>query len=131
VTVHTVTPILAARDRLPSAVTHGRLEHGLMVCLGLLASDPEGFAPAAVGWHAGLCAWLPGIEFSESQAALAALEGLAGPNRIAAARALRDACRRHGLDDVAAVLDGWLAQLGPPPIAPGAKQGPPQPLTAA
>lgn len=92
-TVHTVTPILAARDRLPSAATHGRLEHGLMVCLGLLASDPERFAPAAVGWHARLCAWLPGIEFSESQAA--------------------------------------LKGLGPPPIAPGAKQGPRQPLTGA
>jgi len=95
-------------ERLPSAVVHGCLDDGLSVCLGLLAHDPERFAPAAVAWHARLCTWLPGIDFDESRAAFCALEALAGPDPAAAARTLSAICERDGLDEVATTLNTWL-----------------------
>jgi hypothetical protein len=101
VTVHVHPP-------LPSAVVRGSLADGLTVCLGLLARDPARFEPAAVVWHRRWCAELPGIGFAESRAALTALEGLNGPDPAAAARALRAACRREGLEDVEEVVDAWL-----------------------
>jgi hypothetical protein len=73
------------RDPLPSAVVRGSLRDGLLVCLGLLASDPARFEPAAVAWHSRWCAELPGIGFAESRAALSSLEALAGPHPAAAA----------------------------------------------
>ena len=94
--------------RLPSAVVHGSLEDGLKVCLGLLAGDPERFEPAAVAWHARWCAFQPGLPFSEARGVLAALEGLAGADAPAAARALAASCRQHDFDEVAAVLERWL-----------------------
>lgn len=120
----------SARDRLPTAVLHGCLEDGLMVCLSLLARDPERFAPAAVAWHSRWCARLCGIDLEESHAALCALEGLAGPDPAAAARALCATCRRHELDEVAAVLEGWLDRDPRSGVA-GSTQPPPRPLTAA
>lgn len=115
--------------RLPSAVVHGCLDDGLMVCLGLLAGDPERFAPAAVAWHARLCAWVPGIGFGESRAALAALEAVAGPDPAAAARALSAICDRHGLDQVATALDAWLERR--PPVVAALAERPPEPPAAA
>jgi hypothetical protein len=94
--------------RVPSAVVRGSLEDGLTVCLGLLASDPERFEPAAVAWYTRWCAFQPGLRFSEARRVLAALDALAGANAPAAARALGASCRQHGLDEVAAVLDTWL-----------------------
>ena len=80
----------------------------MMVCLGLLAEEPDRFEPAAVAWHARWCASLPGVRFAESRAALCALEALMGPQPSAGALALSDVCRRHGVEDVASVLDMWL-----------------------
>jgi hypothetical protein len=101
VTVHAHPP-------LPSAVVRGSLADGLTVCLGLLARDPARFEPAAVVWHRRWCAELPGIGFAESRAVLTALEGLNGPDPVAAARALGAACGREELEDVKEVVDAWL-----------------------
>lgn len=112
------------RDSIPSAVLRGSLEHGMLVCLGLLASpDPNGFEAAAVAWHARLCHELPGCSFDESGIALSALESLAGPEPRPAAAALADLCRAHGLDDVSAVLDRWAADWTPP-ASPRGPNGP-------
>ena len=92
---------------LPSAIVRGSLRDGLLVCLGLLRSDPDRFEPAAVAWHRRWCAERPGIGFAESRATLAALEALVGADPDAAAAALRSAC--DGVNGVSEVLDTWLA----------------------
>jgi hypothetical protein len=84
----------------------GSLCDGLTVCLGLLTRDPELFEPAAVVWHRRWCEELAGLGFAESRATLSALEGLAGPDPVAAAAALRSAC--DGADGIDDVLDSWL-----------------------
>ena len=91
---------------LPTAVVRGSLRDGLTVCLGLLTRNPELFEPAAVVWHRRWCSERPGLGFAESRATLRALEGLAGPDPVAAAAALRSAC--HGADGIDDVLDAWL-----------------------
>jgi hypothetical protein len=91
---------------VPSAVIRGSLRDGLLVCLGLLATDPERFERAAVVWHRRWCAEQPGIGFAESRAALSALEALPGSDPAAAAAALRSACpRTEGVEEV---LNAWL-----------------------
>lgn len=106
----TQRPEVASRPRvsLPSAVVRGSLEHGMLTCLGLLAREPDRFETAAVAWHARWCASLPGVTFAESLETLHALEALTGREPAAGARTLSMACRRHGLSDVALVLDTWL-----------------------
>ena len=96
-------------ERLPSAVAFGSLEDGMMVCLGLLKSDPDRFEPAAVAWHARWCSSHPGISFAESRAVLSALEALTRPEPAAAARELNTACGQCGLDELVPVFDAWLA----------------------
>ena len=105
-------PEVASRPRvsLPSAVVRGSLEHGMLTCLGLLAREPDRFETAAVAWHARWCASLPGVTFAESLETLHALEALTGREPAAGARRLSMACRRHGLNDVALVLDTWLTR---------------------
>jgi hypothetical protein len=91
---------------VPSAVLRGSLRDGLLVCLGLLATDPERFEQAAVVWHRRWCAEQPGIGFAGSRAALSALEALPGSDPEAAAAELRAACpRTEGIQEV---LDAWL-----------------------
>lgn len=94
--------------RVPTAVTRGSLEAGMLMCLGLLAKEPERFEAAAIAWHGRWCAQLHGIGFAESQAVLSALEALAGPDSATAAYDLFVMCQSHGLDEVAAVFDAWL-----------------------
>ena len=74
--------------------------------MGLLTRDRELFEPAAVAWHRRWCAERAGLGFAESRAMLAALEGLAGPDPVAAAAALRSAC--DDADGIDEVLDEWL-----------------------
>jgi hypothetical protein len=93
---------------LPSAVLRGSLEHGMLVCLGLLERDRDCFDPAAAAWHARWCAFQPGLGLRDSHAALAALEMMSGRERRRGARRLSSLCRANGLDDVAAVLDAWI-----------------------
>ena len=102
-TTHARTP---TRRPLPTAVVRGSLRDGLLVCLGLLATDPERFEQAAVVWHRRWCAEQPELGFAESRAALSALEALDGPDPEAAAAALRAVCpQTDGVDEV---LDAWL-----------------------
>jgi len=93
---------------LPSAVLRGSLEHGMLVCLGLLERNPGCFEQAAAAWHARWCEVQPGVGLEESHAALAALEMMSGRERRRGARRLSSLCRTEGLDDVAAVLDAWI-----------------------
>jgi hypothetical protein len=93
---------------VPSAVLRGSLRDGLIVCLGLLATDPERFERAAVVWHRRWCAWHPGIGFAESRAVLAALEELSSDPETAAGELLA-ACRET--EGVEEVLGRWLDRL--------------------
>jgi hypothetical protein len=96
---------------VPSAVLRGSLRDGLLVCLGLLATDPERFERAAVVWHRRWCAERPGIGFAESRAALSALEALPGSAPEAAAVRLRAACpQTEGVEEV---LNVWLERQSP------------------
>ena len=95
---------------LPSAVLRGSLEHGMLVCLGLLRRNPDCFDPAAAAWHARWCEFQPGLGLRDSHAALAALEMMSGSERREGARRLGSLCRGNGLDDVAAVLDAWVEE---------------------
>jgi hypothetical protein len=95
---------------VPSAVTRGSLCDGLVMCLALLRSDPERFEHAAAVWHSRWSALTPGVGFAESRAVLDALESLASVDPVAAARALRSACRdTEGIDEA---IDAWLAKRG-------------------
>jgi hypothetical protein len=97
---------MAVHSPVPSAVQRGSLRDGLLVCLGLLETDPERFERAAVVWHRRWCAEQRGIGFDEARAALEALEGLGGADPEAAAEDLRAACREtEGVDSV---LKAWL-----------------------
>jgi hypothetical protein len=96
----------ATRRPVPSAVLRGSLRDGLLVCLGLLATDPERFERAAVVWHRRWCAEQPGIGFAESRAVLSALEELSCSDPEAAAADLLAACPET--EGVKEVLDGWL-----------------------
>jgi hypothetical protein len=96
----------ATRPPVPSAVLRGSLRDGLLVCLGLLARDPERFERAAVVWHMRWCAEQAGIGFAESRAVLSALEALSCSDPEAAAAELLAACPET--EGVKEVLDGWL-----------------------
>jgi hypothetical protein len=96
--------------RVPSAVSHGSLEDGMIVCLGLLKNDPERFERVALTWYARWCASNIGASFAECRAVLASLEALGGPNPAAAARELSAVCRECGSDGLVSVLDAWLAR---------------------
>ena len=101
----------ATRLPVPSAVLRGSLRDGLLVCLGLLATDPERFERAAVVWHRRWCAEQPGIGFAESRAVLSALEALSYSDPEAAAADLLEACPEN--EGVKEVLDGWLERRSP------------------
>ena len=64
---------------------------------------------AAISWHTRFCAYAPGLSFADAQATLAALAAFPGPRRVAAAAQLAFLSRRYGLDDVAEVVDSWVA----------------------
>ena len=96
----------ATRRPVQSAVLRGPLRDGLLVCVGLLATDPERFERAAVVWHRRWCAEHPGIGFAESRAVLSALEALSCSDPEEAATDLLAACpETEGINEV---LDGWL-----------------------
>ena len=96
--------------RVPSAVSHGSLEDGMIVLLGLLISDPERFEPVALTWYARWCASHPGASFAECRAVLSSLEAPTGPNPAAATRELSAVCHECGSDELVSVLDAWLAK---------------------
>ena len=117
-------------DRVPTAVARGPLDDGLMVCLGLLASDPGRFEPAAVAWHGRWCGENVGVHFAQARAVLSALEALNGSDPLAAGAALGAACRRAGCDDLASTVDAWLGRRFPRVVALPAQRPPAGPSAA-
>jgi hypothetical protein len=65
------------------------------------------YPPAALRWHARLCAEAR-LSMDEAHLALAALAVLGTGGPEPGARALRALCEAHGLDDARRVLQDWL-----------------------
>jgi len=84
------------------------LADNLIGCLGLLADEPARFARAAASWHAHCCLCMPQLTLAEGVRARRAVDALAGPDAVAAARSLRALFDRHGLHDLADALERWL-----------------------
>lgn len=104
----------ALGTRNPTIVTAaaaevGRLSLGdaLAVTLVFLDSEPERFERALVRWHGRYCLEVqPAAD--EAQLVLAALRGLAGPARPAAAHALLELMQHRGMVDAAQRLADLL-----------------------
>jgi hypothetical protein len=80
---------------------------------------------AAISWHTRFCAYAPELTFSDAQKVMTALAALPGPEQGAAATQLAILSRRHGLDDVADVVESWVTTRRVPLLArprPGATQ---------
>ena len=92
------------REQLPRVALHEALE----VLLSWRCQP--GFDAGAVAWHARLAGHAPSLTLDDAGRALAALREFGGPTPEPGVLALRGLCRRYRLDDVASVLDEWLAQ---------------------
>ncbi|HET8673016.1 MAG TPA: hypothetical protein VFL87_05245 [Thermoleophilaceae bacterium] len=93
----------AIRHRLPRV----SLDYALEILL-TWRCDSARYDAGAVAWQARLAGYAPGLTLDEAARALAALGQLGGPSPERGAYALRALCRKHGLDEVAGVLDRWL-----------------------
>lgn len=93
------------RERLPRV----SLDEALEILL-TWRYDSARFESGAVAWQARLAGHAPRLSLEEASSALDALKELGGCNPELGAYALRALCRRHGLGDVAHVLDTWLAE---------------------
>jgi hypothetical protein len=100
--------VLAAAAELPNL----SLEDALAVCLVLRDGEPEVFERAIVRWHGLLCRQARGLGAREAQLALAALQALAGPAALPAARLLEEITALHDLPRAAAVLRAWAQRRG-------------------
>ena len=92
------------REQLPRVALHEALEILLSRRCG------PSFDVGAVAWHARLAGHAPSLTLDDAARALAALREFGGPSPEPGVLALRGLCRRYRLDDVASVLDEWLAQ---------------------
>ncbi len=95
----------AIRERLPRVSLDSALE-----ILLTWRCDSTRFDAGAVAWQSRFAGYAPGLTLEEAGRTLAALGQLGGPSPERGAYALRAVCRKHGLDDVADVLDRWLEQ---------------------
>jgi hypothetical protein len=93
------------RERLPRV----SLDEALEILL-TWRYDTGRFESGAVAWQARLAGYAPRLSLEESAVAVDALSELGGCNPELGAYSLRALCRRHGLEDVARVLDGWLEE---------------------
>jgi hypothetical protein len=84
------------------------LADNLIRCLVLLADEPARFARAATSWHAHWCLCVPQLTLADAVRARRAVDALAGPDAVPAARSLRALFDRHGLHDLADALERWL-----------------------
>ena len=84
------------------------LADGWIRCLGLLTDDPARFARAAAIWHARWCLGVPQLTLADAVRARQAVDALAGPHAVPAARSLRALFDRHGSQNLADTLEGWL-----------------------
>jgi hypothetical protein len=87
---------------------HAPLPEALAICLDMVGSAR--YERAAISWHTRFCAYAPGLTFADAQAALTALAAFPDSSRSAAAAQLATLTRRYGLDEVADVVDSWLAE---------------------
>ena len=92
----------------PRECARESLADNLLRCLGLLADEPARFAGAATSWHAHWCLCVPQLTLADAVRARRAVDALAGPDAVPAARSLRALFDRHGLHDLADVLERWL-----------------------
>jgi hypothetical protein len=104
---HLVAPYSSPAESIRPRVS---VADELAMCLTMLDDDPERFERAATSWHARWCSDLADLTLVDAHTALTALESLAGPNGVDAARVLRYLCVRHGQRAVPAVLERWIAQ---------------------
>jgi hypothetical protein len=95
----------ALRDRLPRVT----LDEALEILL-TWRGDTGRYDGGAVVWQARLAGYAPRLSLEDSTEALSSLRDLGGPCPEPGAYRLRALCLRHGLDDVAAVLDRWLVE---------------------
>jgi hypothetical protein len=94
--------------RLHEQLPRVALDEALEILLSWRSTP--GFDAGAVAWHARLAGHAPSLTLEDAGRALAALQQFGGPSPEPGALALRALCRRYRLDDVASVLDEWLAQ---------------------
>lgn len=97
-----------ARQRSAQLVSHLPLADGLRVCLSLADTGSPSFELAALRWHSCFCSRAFDITLSEAQEVLAALAGLSGLRRRAAAEELLGFSRRFHQDETVEVLSMWL-----------------------
>jgi hypothetical protein len=98
---------------------HAPLPEALAICLDMVGSGR--YERAAISWHTRFCAYAPGLTFADAQAVLTALAAFPDSSRIDAAAQLATLARRYGLDEVADVVDSWLAER---PVALVVRQRP-------
>ena len=102
---HSAAP---AQGCSPHVIRRLALDDALVVCLAVLDEEPALYERVAATWHARWCTFLPKLTLADALVALKALEALPGPRGGDGARALRELSARHGLEEVAEVLDDWL-----------------------
>ena len=100
---------------------HAPLPEALAICLDMIGS--ERYERAAISWHTRFCAYAPELSFYDAQRVMTALAALPGPEQGAAATQLARLSRRHGLGDVAGVVERWISTRTVPPSA-RARSGP-------
>lgn len=86
------------------------LADGLRICLSLADEGSPYSSSAALRCHSRLLGSFPQISMADAQAALAALAGLRGTHRYAAAETLREIYASCEQPEAADVLDAWLAK---------------------
>jgi hypothetical protein len=97
-----------AGERAAHLVSRLPLADGLRVCLSLADTGSPSFEFAALRWHAGFCSRAFDITLREAEALLAALGGLSGVGRRAAAEELLGLSLRYHQDETVEVLYLWL-----------------------
>ena len=98
---------------------HAPLPEALAICLDMVGS--KRYERAAISWHTRFCGYAHELTFSDAEAMMMALAALPGSEQAVAAAQLAALSRRYGLDDVADIVESWLAAR---PIPFGGRQRP-------
>lgn len=85
------------------------LADALSICLVLLRAEPARYGRAAARFQARLVQDVPRVELEDAQIALAALQGLRGPNPAGAGGVLAELCGALELAELPQRLDSWLS----------------------
>jgi hypothetical protein len=83
------------------------LADALSICLVLLRAEPTRYGRAAVRFHARFVQDVARVELEDAQIALAALQGLRGPDLVGAAGALAQLCGALELVELQHRVDAW------------------------